>query len=82
MEALTAGTPVVTANLGGMPELVQHNVNGLLFEAGNISDLAGQLQRLLDEPGLVAALASNAHPVRMIDDEMAQILSLYESVLR
>jgi len=82
MEALTTGTPVVTANLGGMPELVQHNVNGLLFEAGNTNDLANQLQRLLDEPGLVATLASNAHPVRMIDDEMAQILSLYESVLR
>jgi glycosyltransferase involved in cell wall biosynthesis len=82
MEALTTGTPVVTANLGGMPELVQHNMNGLLFEAGNMNDLANQLQRLLDEPGLVAALASNAHPIRMIDDEMAQILSLYESVQR
>jgi len=82
MEALTTGTPVVTANLGGMPELVQHNVNGLLFEAGNTNDLANQLQRLLDEPGLVAALASNAHAVRMIDDEMAQIVSLYESVRR
>jgi glycosyltransferase involved in cell wall biosynthesis len=82
MEALTTGTPVVTANLGGMPELVQHNVNGLLFEAGSIDDLARQLQRLLDDSGLVANLASNAHPVRMIDDEMAQILSLYESVQR
>jgi glycosyltransferase involved in cell wall biosynthesis len=81
MEALTTGTPVVTANLGGMPELVQHNVNGLLFEAGNADDLVDQLQRLLDDPGLVAALAGNAHPVRMIDDEMTQIVSLYESIL-
>ncbi len=82
MEALTTGTPVVTANLGGMPELVQHNVNGLLFEAGNVDDLTRQLQRLLDEPGLVTTLASQAQPVRMIDDEMAQILSFYESIQR
>ncbi len=80
MEALTTGTPVVTANLGGMPELVQHNVNGLLFEPGSVDSLTTQLQRLLDEPGLLAALAANARPVRLIDDEMAQIVSLYEQV--
>jgi glycosyltransferase involved in cell wall biosynthesis len=80
MEALTTGTPVVTSNLGGMSELVQHNENGLLFETGDSDDLTRQLQRLVDEPELAAALAKNARPVRMIDDEMAQILSLYESV--
>jgi glycosyltransferase involved in cell wall biosynthesis len=81
MEALTTGTPVVTTNLGGMPELVQHNVNGLLFEVGNTADLARQLQRLLDAPGLVANLAAKARPVRMIDDEMRQILSMYKNLL-
>lgn len=81
MEALTTGTPVITTNLGGMPELVQHNVNGLLFEVGDVEDLTRQLQRLLDEPELVNSLASNAHPVRMIDDEMTQIIGHYEAVL-
>jgi glycosyltransferase involved in cell wall biosynthesis len=81
MEALTAGTPVVTTNLGGMPELVQHNVNGLLFRRGDVEDLTSQLQRLLDEPELVATLASKAQSVRMIDDEMTQISSLYQRVL-
>jgi len=78
MESLTTGTPVVTADLGGMPELVKHDVNGLLFEAGSSDDLARQLQRLLDTPTLVASLAANARPVRLIDDEMVQIVSLYE----
>lgn len=81
MEALTSGTPVVTTNLGGMPELVQHNVNGLLFKVGDVADLARQLQRLLDEPELVTMLAGNARPVRMIDDEMAQINGFYQQVL-
>lgn len=48
MEALTTNTPVVTTNLGGMSELVQHNVNGLLFEVGDVADLTRQLQRLLE----------------------------------
>ncbi len=80
MEALAAGTPVVGANMGGIPEMVKHEVNGLLFEAGNVNDLARQLQRLLDEPELAARLAVNARPVRLIDDEMEQIVSLYEKI--
>jgi glycosyltransferase involved in cell wall biosynthesis len=79
-EALATGTPVLASNLGAMPELVRHNWNGLLFKAGDVDDLTCQLQRLLDEPGLVSRLAANAHAVRLIDDEMAQLVSLYESV--
>jgi glycosyltransferase involved in cell wall biosynthesis len=82
MEALTTGTPVVTADIGGMSELVQHDVNGLLFERANIADLTDQLQRLLDEPNLISRLASNAHPVRTIEDEMEQMLTLYGQVVR
>lgn len=81
MEALTTGTPVIASDLGGMPEMVHHNVNGLLFKVGDVDDLATQLQWLVDEPGLVKSLAANARPVRMIDDEMVHIVSLYENVL-
>lgn len=80
MESLTAGTPVVTANLGGMPELVQHNLQGLLFKPGDVKDLAIQLQRLVDEPHLAAELASRALPARTIDDEMSYLTTLYERV--
>jgi glycosyltransferase involved in cell wall biosynthesis len=77
LEALTTGTPVVGSNLGGIPELVQHDVNGLLYQAGSVADLARQLQRLSDEPGLVARLASQVRPARTIDDEMEGIVALY-----
>jgi glycosyltransferase involved in cell wall biosynthesis len=81
MEALTAGTPVITTNLGGMPELVRHEVNGLLFEVGDVADLTLQLQRLVDDPGLVNNLAAKAQPIRLIDDEIKQIISLYSELV-
>lgn len=81
MEALTTGTPVVATNLGGMAELVQHEVNGLLFKVGDVNDLTRQLQRLLDEADLVPTLARRAQPVRLIEDEMSQLISLYEQVI-
>ncbi len=81
MEPLAAGTPVITTNLGAMPEMVHHEVNGLLFENLDVQDLRNQLQRLLDEPELLSMLTANAKPVRLIDDEMQHILSVYDKLI-
>ncbi len=82
MEALTAGTPVITSNVGGMSEFIHHNENGLLFQLGNAQDLAAQIQRLLDEPGLADQLAANTRPVRSIEDEMQQMLLFYGQFIK
>lgn len=81
MEAHAAGTPVVTAALGGMAELVWHNINGLHFKAGDAGDLARQLQRLIDEPRLVDHLRSGIVTPRSIADEMAGLLRLYHDLV-
>jgi glycosyltransferase involved in cell wall biosynthesis len=39
IEALCMGTPVIGANIGGIPELITENENGLLFNSGDVSDL-------------------------------------------
>lgn len=79
MEAQAARVPVVTSDLGGMAELIQHDVNGLLFRAGDAEDLARQLQRLYDEPGLVERLRAGIGPVRTVDHEMGELLAIYQS---
>ena len=80
VEAHAARVPVVAARLGGMAELVRHDENGLLFEPGNVESLAGQLQRLLDEPTLLSRLRSGIQPVPTIEEETATLVSLYESL--
>jgi len=79
MEAHAAGVPVVTAALGGMAELVDDGVDGLHFKSGDARDLARQLQRVIDEPGLLAQLRDGAarRPLRNVDDEMQDLLGLY-----
>lgn len=52
MEAMAAGRPVIASRRGGIPELVEHGVNGLLFAAGDAADLAMQLARLVSDPDL------------------------------
>ncbi len=60
-EAQQARVPVITANAGGMAELVQHGVNGLLFEFRDPASLAAQMQRIADEPGLADRLGARGH---------------------
>lgn len=80
-EALSTKTPVIASNLGGMAERIHHGVNGLVFEPGSVEDLTRQLQRLLDDPGLLSQLREGIEPVRTIDDEMAQLLEIYGSLV-
>ena len=81
VEAQATGTPVVATRLGGMAELIKHNENGLLFKAGSVKSLTEQLQRLLDEPTLLPQLQSCIQPVPAVEEEMATLISVYESLL-
>lgn len=60
LEAMAAGTPVVVADVGGLSEIVAHEVNGLKFYTGNPNSLADNVLRLLYEPDLAAQLAATA----------------------
>lgn len=79
-ESLAAGRPVVGSRVGGIAEVLEDEVNGLLFERENPADLARQLQRLLDDPGLLGRLSAAIQPVRTEDTEMRQLFSVYRSV--
>ncbi len=61
LEAMAARTPVVVADVGGLSEIVQHEVNGLKCYPGNANSLADNILRLLHEPELSHRLAECAY---------------------
>ncbi len=79
-EAHGAGVPVVASRLGGIPELVTHDRDGLLFEPGRVDDLRHQIERLQSEPGLLERLSEGTRPPRTIEDEVQELVSLYASI--
>lgn len=62
VEALAVGTPVLATAVGGVPEVVRHDVNGLLVPPGDAAALAGTIARFFSEPGLRERLAAAAAP--------------------
>jgi len=55
-EAFSMGKPVIASSLGGMPELVEDGVEGLLVPPGDPSAMADAITRLLADPGLASRL--------------------------
>jgi glycosyltransferase involved in cell wall biosynthesis len=80
-EAFATGTPVIASNLGGMTEAVTHEVNGLLFERNNVEDLSNQLRRLMCERNLLKQLCAGIPKVKTIEEEVAEIESIYTDLL-
>ena len=63
MESQTLGTPVIGANIGGIPELIQQGLTGLIFEAGNADDLEKKLRYLLETPSVLETYTANCRNV-------------------
>jgi glycosyltransferase involved in cell wall biosynthesis len=59
IESFACGKPVIASNLGAMPELVKDGWNGLLFEPGNIGQLADRIQFLFDHQDKAAEMGMN-----------------------
>ena len=51
MEAMACGLPVIASDIKGHQELVEHRVNGLLFESGNLEGLTAQIVRMYLDAG-------------------------------
>ncbi|MFN2322819.1 MAG: glycosyltransferase family 4 protein [Trueperaceae bacterium] len=60
MEAMASGIPAVGARAGGVPDVIRHEENGLMFTPGDLGDLTEQLRRLIADPLLRARLGRAA----------------------
>lgn len=60
VESYSLGTPVIGANIGGIPEIIQEGNTGLLFESGNVDALEQQVVKAASIQGEEYAAMSNA----------------------
>lgn len=78
LEAAWMGRPVIATRVGGLPEVVEHGVTGLLVPPGDAPALARAMAKLLRTENLVALLGCNARARAGTMFDFAQLVTAYE----
>ncbi|MGN1004429.1 MAG: polysaccharide pyruvyl transferase CsaB [Oscillospiraceae bacterium] len=85
-EGARAGLPTIASRVGGVPYLIDHAVNGLLFEAGDVDALAGHIAALAADPGLRERLGrrlyEKAKAEYSIEATIRRQMEIYQDILR
>jgi len=86
MEAMSCGCAAIASDVGGNPELLGQNERGLLFQEGNVEDLAAQIFRFMGSPELrrAKALAARAFVEKKLTlrASVARMTEIYEQFLK
>jgi glycosyltransferase involved in cell wall biosynthesis len=86
LEAMACGCCPVASRVGGLPEMIIDEENGLLIEAGNPADLAAKLERVIRDDRLRATLgaraAQHAHAKFSVQTFVRNMEELYLSKFR
>jgi len=86
-EAQQVGIPVITADHGGMAELVENDFNGFLFKHRDANDLAKRLQDAIDDPDHLISLGKRGYlnskdgGIPDIEGHVVRMMNLFERYL-
>jgi len=83
LEAMAWGLPVITTPVGGIPDVVSHEVEGLVVSPGKIEEIADAMSRMIrDEPARERfAQAARARAESLdVDRYVEQLLDLYRTL--
>lgn len=78
-EANAAGIPVIAARSGGIPSVITHNQNGLLFDSDNEGDFLEQISRVQGEPTLADWLTKNGLKLARQKFDWSVVLAAHEA---
>ena len=80
MESQMYGTPVLGANIGGIPELVIEGKTGELFTSGNVDDLKSKIKMLWEDKETLMVYSDNCKKNRFdtIEEYVEKLMRIYQ----
>ena len=85
LEAMSYGLPIICSRIGGLPEIVEEEKTGLLYEPGNVDELADRIRMLWRDPAFCQRLGdAGRRKVRedyAADRLLNRLLGIYEKVI-
>lgn len=81
LEAMFSGLPILSTNVGGIPELISHGVEGILVTPGDVNAMVKWIQTLMEDESLRERLAKaakeKANKEFTIEKTVDKLLKLY-----
>lgn len=85
LEAFAIGKPIIGSNIGGIPELINHEEDGYIFEAGNYKELKHYVLKLSTDSKLSIAMGKKGfHKIKSHfnpEIHLTQLLKIYSNYL-
>ena len=85
LESMAAGVPVIAANVGGNPEIVEHNISGILVPSRDSVSLAAAMRTVLQDSQLAARLgeagARRVSELFSMERSVLEVERLYERLV-
>lgn len=78
IESLSLGTPVIGANIGGIPELIDPAFNGAIYTSGNAKELASRIEEMWTRPFDYPAIATRAREHYSAKAYYNRLMKLYK----
>jgi len=83
-ESFSYGIPVIGSRIGGIPEFIEKDANGYLFEAGNILELKNIIEKLITNPQELKRLEDGAFESRKkydIEDHISRLEKMFSELI-
>lgn len=80
LEAMAMCKPLIASDIGGHRELIQNGATGILAKPGNVNELVGALELLLDDAALRARLAMQGYEWVRANHSWQRTLSVYADI--
>lgn len=80
IEAQSLGTPVLGADIGGLPETIKQGKTGLLFESGNKDELKVAIERMFNMAFSYKEISELARTEFSSERHYENIMDIYETV--
>ena len=81
LEAMVARTPVISTNVGGLPEVNKHGVTGFLSEVGDVENMASNACKILKSEETLSRFKNNAR-LHSQKFSIKKILPMYEDIYK
>ncbi|WML25800.1 N-acetyl-alpha-D-glucosaminyl L-malate synthase BshA [Neobacillus sp. OS1-33] len=80
LEAMACGVPCVGTNVGGLPEVINHGVNGFICEVGNIEEISSKALAVLNDKNIHKQFSNHSIETAKTKFNAEQIVEQYEQI--